>query len=133
MELYRIFLAIAILLLPFAGPASVGGVEPQTVVRKADNGKEITVSAGEVFEIRLERSGGTGYSWEIINPDKTYLKVLSSTDTPLKDGLLGGPMLKKWRIKAVKAGNTELKILLYRSWEGIEKAADSFQVKIEIR
>ena len=133
MELSRIVLVVAILLLPFAGLASVGGTEPQTVVTKADNGKEITVIAGEVFEVRLERSGGTGYSWEIADPDETHLKVLSSTDTPLKDGLLGGPMLKKWRIKAVKTGNTELKILLYRSWEGIEKAADRFQVTIRIR
>ena len=134
MELCRIVLFIAILFLPFAGLASVAGAEPKTVITKADNGKEISVSEGEIFEVRLERSGGTGYSWEIVDPDKTRLKVLSSTDTTLKEGrIVGGPLLTKWQVKAVKAGNTELKIALYRPWEGIEKAAERFQVNIQIR
>ena len=133
-ELYRIVIFIAILLLPFAALASMAGAEPGTVITQADNGKEITVSEGEVFEVRLERSGGTGYSWEIVDPDETHLKVLTSTDTPLKDGrIVGGPLLTKWQIKAVKAGNTQLKILLYRPWEGPEKAAEKFQVNIHIK
>jgi len=133
-ELCRIVLFIAISFLPFAGLASVAGAETGTVITQVDNGKEITVSEGEVFEVRLERSGGTGYSWEIVDPDETHLKVLASTDTPLKEGrILGGPLLTEWQIKAVKAGNTELKIALYRPWEGIEKAAARFQVNILIR
>ena len=133
-ELCRIVLFIAILFLPFAGLASVAGAEPKTVITQADNGKEIAVSEGEVFEVRLERSGGTGYSWEIVDPDETHLKVLSSTDTPLKQGrIVGGPLLTEWQVKALKAGNTKLKILLYRPWEGIEKAAERFQVNIQIR
>lgn len=134
MELYRIFIFIAILLLPFAALSSVAGAEPLTVITQADNGKEVTVSEGEVFEVRLERSGGTGYSWEMADPDGTHLKVLASGDTLLKDGrIVGGPVLTKWQIKAVKAGNTQLKILLYRPWEGPEKAAEKFQVNIHIK
>ncbi len=134
MELSRIVLFVAILFLPFAGLASVAGAETGTVITEADNGKEITVSKGEVFEVRLERSGGTGYSWEIVDPDETHLRVLASTDTPLKEGrILGGPLLTEWQVKAVKAGNTQLKIFLYRPWEGIEKAAERFQVNIQIR
>ena len=133
MELSRIIVFIAILLLPFAGLASAGAEQPKTVATKADNGKEITVSEGEIFEVRLESHGGTGYLWQIVDPDETHLKVLSSADIPLKQGVLGGPLLKKWQVKALKAGNTELKILLYRPWEGIEKAAERFQVNIQIR
>jgi predicted secreted protein len=133
-ELYRIFIFIAILLYPFAALSSVAGAGPGTVITQADNGKEITVSEGEVFEVRLERSGGTGYSWEMADPDETHLKVLASGDTPLKDGrIVGGPVLTTWQIKAVKAGNTQLKILLYRPWEGPEKAAEKFQVNIQIK
>ena len=134
MEPCRIILFIAILSLPFAALASTAGAEPGTVITQADNGKEITVAEGEVFEVRLERSGGTGYSWEMADPDKTHLKVLATTDTPLKKGpILGGPLLTTWQVKAVKAGSTELRIALYRPWEGIEKAAERFQVNIQIR
>ena len=133
MELSRILVFIVILLLPFPIFASGAGPEPETVVTKANNGKEITVSAGAVFELRLQRAGATGYLWEIVDPDETHLKVLSSADTPLKQGLIGGPSLKTWRIKAVKAGETDLKALLYRPWEGTEKAAEGFRVHIRIR
>ncbi len=130
----RIILFIAILFLPFAALVSTAGAEPGTVITQADNGKEITVSEGEVFEVRLEQAGGTGYSWEIVDPDKTHLQVLATTHTPLKKGpILGGPLLTTWQVKAVKAGNTGIEILLYRPWEGIEKAAERFQVNIQIR
>ena len=134
METCRIILFIAILFLPFAALASTAGAEPGTVITQADNGKEITVSESEVFEIRLEQAGGTGYSWEIVDPDKTHLQVLATTHTPLKKGpILGGPLLTTWQVKAVKAGNTQIRILLYRPWEGPEKAAERFQVSIRIR
>ncbi len=126
--------AIAIVVLSLAGLASTGHSEAETVViTKADNGKEITVPEGSIFEVRLEQSGGTGYLWKIVDPDQEHLKVLESADTPLSQKPnMGGPLRKTWQIKAVKVGQTELTILLYRPWEGIGKAADRFQVKIRI-
>jgi predicted secreted protein len=104
------------------------------VITKEDNGKEIVVHEGEIFEVRLQHSGGTGYGWEIVEPDETHLRVLESNEIPLREGpILGGPLLKTWKIKAVKVGRADLKILLYRSWEGPEKAADSLHVEIRIR
>ncbi len=135
MELPRIFFLIVFALLLFARFASAEGPEPKTtVITKDYNGKEIAVPKGAVFEVRLEHSAGTGYSWQIVEPDETHLRVLESTEIPLKQGLIvGGPLLKTWKIKAVRAGQADLKILLYRPWEGTEKAADSLRVKIRIR
>jgi predicted secreted protein len=131
----RIFLLIVFVLLLFASFASAEGREPKTaVITKEDNGKEIAVPKGAVFEVRLEHSAGTGYMWQIVELDETHLRVLESTEIPLKQGrIVGGPLLKTWKIKSVKVGQTDLKILLYRPWEGTEKAADSLQVKIQIR
>ncbi len=135
MDLSKFLVVIAMIVLPLAGLASGGDPEAKTVViTKADDGKEITVPEGAILEVRLKQSGGTGYSWEIVDPDETHLKVLQSTDTPLKQGLIvGGPLLKTWQIKAVKRGQTQLKILLYRTWEGTEKAVDRLQVSIQIK
>ncbi len=86
MELPRIFLLIVLVLLLFAGLASAQGPGPKTVViTKEDNGKEIAVPKGAIFEVRLEHAGGTGYLWEIVEPDETHLKVLGSTEIPLKN------------------------------------------------
>lgn len=135
-ELSKIFLfVIAIILLPLAAFASGGGPGPGAVlITQGDNGKQITVSQGRTFEVRLEQSGGTGYLWQIVNLDETHLKVLESSAVPLKTGrIVGAPLLKTWKIKAVKAGQTDLRIVLYRPWEGAQKAVGSFQVNIQIR
>jgi predicted secreted protein len=135
MEIPRIFLLIVFVLLLFAGFASAQGPGPKTVViTKEDNGKQIVVHEGAIFEVHLEHAGGTGYLWEIVEPDEMHLRVLESNEIPLKEGrIVGGPLLKTWKIKAVKVGQADLKVLLYRPWEGTEKAADSLHVKIQIK
>ena len=135
MEPTRIFLFIVFALFLFGRLASADGPRPKTVaVTKEDNGKEVAVPEGAVFEVRLEHPAGTGYMWQIVELDQTALRVLESTEIPLKQGrIVGGPLLKTWKIKAVKVGQTDLEILLYRPWEGPEKAVDSLQVKIQIR
>ncbi len=136
MDISRIVLLIAVILLPFATMSSAAGPEPvAAVITKADNGKEISVNEGDVFEVRLEQSAGTGFSWEITGLDKVHLKVLKVVEAPVKkdEMLLGGPVLKNWKIKALKKGSTGLKILLYRSWEGVEKAENRFNVSIQIK
>jgi predicted secreted protein len=134
-ELPKILLIIVIAILLLSSFASAAGPETKTtVITKEDNGKEITLSEGAIVEVRLEQSAGTGYLWQIVEVDETHLSVLGSTEVPLKEGhIVGGPLLKTWKFKAVKAGQTYLEILLYRPWEGPEKAADSFRVKIQIR
>ena len=136
MEHSRIFLLMAIALFSFTAFASAAGpkAKASAVITKDDDGKEIIVPEGAIVEARLEQHGGTGYLWQIVGLDETHLKVLESTETPLKEGkIVGGPLLKTWQIQAVKAGQTELRIVLYRPWEGPEKAAQSFRVKILIR
>jgi len=137
MELARIFLPVLIIMLiPLAGLASGSGPEAgQVVIVTRDyNGKEITLAEGAIFEVRLQQHSGTGFLWQIVDLDENHLKVLQSSDTPLTHGrVVGGPLLRTWKIQAVKAGQTNLRILLYRSWEGPEKAAESFQVKVRIQ
>jgi predicted secreted protein len=135
MELSRVLVLMLVLILPVAAFASEGVAEGSgTVITKEDNGKEITAPEGATFEVRLEQAGATGYLWQIVDPDEVHLKVLESNTTPLKgEKIVGGPLLVTWKLKAVKAGRADLKILLYRPWEGIQKAADSFQVRINIR
>ncbi len=135
MEHSRIFLLIVIVLLAFAGFASGAAPEAKAaVITNVDNGKQITVPEGAIVEVRLKQHGGTGYLWQIVDLDETHLKVLESTETPLREApVVGGPLLMTWKIKAVKAGQTDLKILLYRPWEGVKKTAESFKVHIRIK
>lgn len=112
---------------------AIGGGNDGVLVTKSDNGKEITLPEGKTIEIRMEQPAATGYSWEIVGLDETHLQLLSSDSKPLKKGpLAGGPVQKTWRLKAIRKGQVELKMYNYRSWEGLDKAVEKFNLKITI-
>lgn len=133
MEIGKILAVIAIIALPLACIASEAQAK-EVILTKADDGKEITVAKGSIIHVQLEQSAGTGYLWEIVDLDNAHLKVMESANTPLTQGhIVGGPVRRTWKIKAVESGQTELKVFLYRSWEGIGSAVDKLQVKILIK
>ncbi len=131
MGIARIIIPAVLLLLTLSVlPAQAGSI----VLTKDDSGREITVSRGKSIKVQLGFAAGTGYSWQIVDLDQARLKLLESETKPAEDSRrLGGPMVAKYRLKAVSAGQTELKILLYRTWEGKEKAAETFAVRINIK
>jgi len=103
------------------------------VIAKKDNGGEITVRNNDIFELQLESHGGTGYIWgfDVLNPE--YLEVLKEeTKSKSGTGMTGGPVTHIWTIRAKKPGTTEISMNYYRPWEGKEKAADRFTVKLRI-
>jgi predicted secreted protein len=103
-------------------------------LKKSDSGKEIAIEVGDVISIELERSGSTGYEWYF---DKSYKEnfelIREETETSSGRGLVGTPVVKKWILKAITEGKMEIKLYLYRDWEGKDKSVDRFTVEVEIR
>jgi predicted secreted protein len=108
------------------------------VLTMEDNGKEIELSPGETIKVELEFSGGTGYLWYVDGLDESRLKLTGeevkdiSPQNPDKGPLMGGPSLSIRTFKAVAPGDTTLRLLEYRTWEGKEKAINRFEVKVHI-
>lgn len=126
-------LCLVVLFSVLSTLTAFGAGDDVVVVTKNDNGRQISVPEGRTVEIRMEQPGATGYSWEIVGLDETHFKLVSSDSKPLKEGpIAGGPVLKTWRLKAVKKGEAELKMYNYRVWEGLDKAVDKFNLKIKI-
>lgn len=138
--LLRMVFGLIFFILPFWG-GEVGGREggknmanePAVILQKGDNGKEISLKVGEVFEIQLEGVGGTGYGWYVRNLDTRYVDLLGEKTRAVSEGRLGGPVLGLWTFRAKEPGDTEISMDYYRQWEGIQKAGDHFQVKITIQ
>ena len=127
------FLASLWGLTEFSGMEGVSmGNEPDVILQKQDNGKKITVKAGQVIQIQVEGMGGTGYWWYVQNLDAERVELLSEKTKVASDGRMGGPVLGLWNFRAKEPGTTEIKMDYYRSWEGSAKAADHFQVRITI-
>jgi len=108
--------------------------EETVIVNKDFNGREIKVRAGGMIRVDLEEIGSTGYSWIIQDLDNELFEVVSvrTENPPPASDVTGKPVIKTWEIRAKKAGLGEIKILQYRPWEGKEKAAGSFFLKVLI-
>ena len=104
------------------------------ILQKEDSGREVEVKSGDVIEIELSGSGGTGYWWYVtkINPKHTEL-VSEETRVPSDRKMLGGPTKGIWRFKAKEPGKTDLIMKYYRIWEGPDKAVDQFSAILDIR
>ena len=103
-------------------------------INKLDNNKEVTVKVGDAINIELELFGGTGYDWHIDKPSGECLELISErTDTAATDkAIVGAPLTKEWELRAIKRGDTEVVLHLYRAWEGKEKAIDLFKIRVKI-
>jgi predicted secreted protein len=122
------------LVLPLVfGLSSACGSETVTV-DKAFNGREIKVRAGSTIRVELEQAGAAGYVWEIRDLDREHFEVesVATPGRPDAGDLVGGPVLKTWSIRVKTKGISELRFIHYRPWEGQEKAADSFVLRVRI-
>jgi predicted secreted protein len=104
------------------------------VVDKTFNGREIKAKSGAMIRVELEQAGAAGYTWEIQGPDTKYFDVVSvkMPEPPEKPDLVGAPVKKTWLIRVKEKGKSELKFIHFRPWEGKEKAADTFVLKVRI-
>jgi len=103
------------------------------ILQKEDNRREVVVKSGDVIQIELSGSGGTGYWWYVTKMDSKYAELVSEeTKVPPDKKLLGGPTKGIWRVKAKEPGKADLIMKYYRAWEGPEKAVDEFSVILNI-
>jgi len=108
------------------------GKEPEVILRKQDNGKEVKLKTGHSFQIQLEAMGGTGYWWYLQPPDARHAVLLGEKTQTQAEGRIGGPVLGIWTFQAQNPGSTEIQMDYYRTWEGVEKAIEKFRVKITV-
>ena len=115
--------------------------QPHTInLTMEDNGKEVELAPGETITLQLKEPGATGAAWYMDDVDESHLKLMGqervnpSLPQKFEGGPVpgGGPSVRFWTFRAVAPGDTVLRLLLYRVWEGKEHAADKFEVKLHI-
>ncbi len=106
--------------------------QPDVILQKQDNGKEITLKSGQTLQVQLEAMGGAGYWWYVQDLDPRFFELLSEKSRAASDGRVGGPVLGIWTFRAKEPGSSEIKMGYYRSWEGAARAAEHFRVKVQI-
>ncbi len=103
-----------------------------TVTEKQSD-SEINVKRGDIIQVELLAWGSAGYNWYTDQIDTGHLKLISEKTSKISGSRkVGTPALVIWKFKAIKQGSAEIKMDLYRKWEGIEKSVDHFFLKINI-
>jgi predicted secreted protein len=104
------------------------------VLREHDNDTKVTLNKGDILQIELKRSGGTGYEWHLDETYKSNFELIKEdTEEITREGFVGTPVTRRWQLRAIKQGDTELTLLLFRDWEGKSKSASRFTVRIIIK
>ena len=100
---------------------------------KDDNGREISVARGVSIRLCLESQGATGYLWIFEGRDPEYLEIVSEeTLNRAGPGSTGGSVMHIWTLLPKKEGATQIRMNYYRPWEGKDKSADTFAVRLKI-
>ena len=114
-------------------PSTLVAAEAAITLTKAQSGQTIALKVGDIVQIELSTSGGTGYSWMVTTPGAPCLKLMSQATRAVGETRPGSPVMQVWRFQAQQAGETEINLAYYRPWEGVGKAADHFRIKIRIQ
>ena len=138
MELYYKYylfvnnMKIIILTLVLFAFCHIGG-EKVLELTTIDNNRETQINVGEKVKLVLIAQGGTGYEWHSENLDTNILRLIDKKSV-YEGGRskVGGEMVHTWLFEALKPGDTELRMMYYRRWEGKSNALKSFNVKLHV-
>jgi predicted secreted protein len=127
------FLAVPLCLAATEG-RDVKNETVSTIIQKEQNGRRFEVLPGSLIDIQLPFLGSAGYGWHVENLDTDRLDlVLHETRRLSDEGRIGGAVMGIWRFRAIKPGNTEIRMNYYRVWEGRDTSKDQFNVEIVIK
>jgi inhibitor of cysteine peptidase len=99
----------------------------------ADNGKSVTVRAGDTLTLQLDEIPTTGFRWAVdqSNPD---LVALQRTDYfPAPATGVGGGGRRVFVFQAKKAGTGRLALKLWRDWEGERSVTQRFEITLGVK
>jgi predicted secreted protein len=135
----RIFVCLAGIvlgagLLACADSGNGPGKEPLMRLTPDDSGREVTITAGQRFEVVLPEIPTSGYLWAVHRIDPEYLRLESEAYTEPEPGRprVGTGREKVFAFEALKAGETVLELWLRRPWEEPDKHLKSFEIKLKI-
>jgi predicted secreted protein len=90
-------------------------------VSESDNGQEYSLSPGSTLNLMLDSNPTTGYRWIAAYDDEMLALVGKDyQNNDQSSNLLGEGGRDLWRFKALKAGQTELKMTYARPWESLQ-------------
>ena len=105
------------------------------VITLEDDGSSIGMYSGDIFEVSLQASAGSGFEWHLESRETDIVKVIDRhtvTPSKTKTDIVGGRYRDIWVFKALKQGRTHLRFDHYPPWESPRQATRTFAVTVVI-
>ncbi len=108
----------------------------QVIVDASANGKRIELKGQDELQVKLEYNSGTGYQWyfdEHASIPSFFEQIGEERiDTGKASRKVGAPIIRILKLKAIRTGKYDLRLSLYRKWEGINRAIKRFEIGVDI-
>nr|QNO46924.1 hypothetical protein GBMLOPDG_00020 [Methanosarcinales archaeon ANME-2c ERB4] len=101
----------------------------------SENNSDISIEIDETFGISLESNPSTGYEWNVKECNYPVLEPVNTCYEPAENQippLPGAGGLQKWTFKGIKDGETALKLVYWRSWEGEDSIVNEYLLHITV-
>ena len=99
-----------------------------------ENGATVTLHSGDILEVTLPATLGTGYSWKVANSAATVLKEQGSPEAGSAEtaGKAGQPENQVFLFNTLAKGTGQLELQYLRPWEKDRKPAKTFSLTVKV-
>jgi inhibitor of cysteine peptidase len=99
---------------------------------EADDGKTVEVHVGDTIDLSLHENAAAGYRWAFEFLDSKLIAAQEG-EYAGSTGAVGSGSAMKWTLKAIAVGATEVRLKLWRHWEGDASVQKRFAVTLVVR
>ena len=104
---------VVTLLMVVAAACSQG-----SVLTLDDDGDRVSLAPSDEIQVTLAGNATTGFSWELIEYDPAVITPLGEPTYEEDDGELAGAGGEwTWTLRAVAAGDSQVRFVYHRAWE----------------
>lgn len=104
-------------------------------IKRADEsseGQEIVLSVGDKLELSLDENPTTGFQWQLTAKGEPVCELESDSFLEPSSSLVGRGGEHRWRFKAARPGQGEIKLLYRRPWEQEGAAARTYTLYVRV-
>jgi inhibitor of cysteine peptidase len=102
-----------------------------TTVTEVEDSKTVNIRTGDIIVVRLTENATTGYRWALDGVDSSLIAV-DEAQYSNPSSSVGSPGEVTWRIEAKGPGTVEIKLKLWRQWEGEKSVQKRFGISLAI-
>lgn len=100
------------------------------VLTECVNGREVRLSCGETFELRLVERPTTGFRWQLVSDGAPTCLLVRQSFHASQPAVPGRAGHRSWIFRIDRPGRATIELVHCRTWEGGTPPADAFRLTV---